>query len=436
MHHFAYRDGALHAEDVPVARIAQAIGTPFYCYSTATLERHYTVFAAGLSGLDARIYYALKANGNLAVVRTLARLGAGADIVSEGELRRARTAGIAADAIVFSGVGKTEAEMAAALDAGIFQFNVESEPELYALDKVARGRGRVAPIAIRVNPEVAAGTHAKITTGTKQNKFGIPWAQARAVYGQARGLKGVAVVGIAAHIGSQILDLAPFEETFVKLRDYVLALRADGHDIRRLDVGGGLGIPYADEAPAAPVEYTGLARRILGNLGCHLMFEPGRLIAGNAGILVARVLYIKESEERRFVIVDAAMNDLIRPALYDAWHGIVPVAEPAARAPLAPADVVGPVCESGDTFTLERPLPPLRTNDLLAFTTAGAYGAVMASTYNSRLLVPEVAVKGDTFAVVRPRPTYEAMLASERLPDWLAEPGPTSVLDRRHEGSR
>lgn len=430
MDHFAYRGGVLHAEDVALPAIAEAVGTPVYVYSTATLLRHLRVFQEALSGTDHLIAYALKANSNLAVVATLARAGAGADVVSGGELARALAAGVPPERIVFSGVGKTEAEMAAALDAGIGQFNVESAPELERLDAVARARGTRAPIAFRVNPDVDAETHAKISTGKAENKFGVPIAEAPALYARAGRMEGIAVIGVDVHIGSQLTRLGPFEAAFARVADLTRALRAEGHAIRRLDLGGGLGIPYerTNDAPPLPFDYGQLIRRTVGDLGCQVVIEPGRLIAGNAGILLASVVYVKETGTRRFVILDAAMNDLIRPAMYDAHHEIVTVAEPAPDAPVAPADVVGPVCETGDTFARERPLSPVRAGDLVAFRSAGAYGAVMASEYNTRPLVPEVLVDGARFATVRPRPTLSEMLGRDRLPAWLdiAVPGSAS----------
>ncbi len=417
---FAYRNGVLHAESVPLSRIAEAVGTPFYCYSTAALEAHYSAYAGAFAGQDAGVCYAVKANSNLAVIRCLARLGAGADVVSGGEMRRALAAGIPAGRIVFSGVGKTREEMRAALEAGIHQINVESIPELEALSEVAASLGVEAPIAFRVNPDVDAKTHAKIATGKKENKFGIDHDHARAVYARAAGLPGIKPVAIAVHIGSQLTDLAPFRAAYERVAALLHELRADGHDIRRLDLGGGLGITYKNERPPELADYAAMVRSITGNLGCRITLEPGRSLVGNAGVLVSRVLYVKEGLHRRFVIVDAAMNDLVRPALYDAYHGIVPVAEPDPAARTEPFDVVGPVCESGDTFALQRLLPPLAAGDAVAFLSAGAYGAVMASTYNSRPLVPEVLVNGADFAVVRPRPSVEEMLAAERVPDWLA----------------
>lgn len=420
MNHFEYRDGALYAEDVPVARIAKSVGTPFYCYSTATLERHFRVFQAGLP--DALICYSLKANSNQAVIATLARLGAGADVVSGGELLRALKAGIPANKIVFSGIGKTDAEMAAALDAGIHQFNVESEPEMDALAVLAASKSVRAPITLRVNPDVDAKTHAKITTGKSENKFGIPWQRARAAYAKAANLPGLKIVGIDVHIGSQITQLAPFEAAFTAVRDLIQTLRQDGHPIERLDLGGGLGIPYdeAEPTPPRPEDYGALIRRLMSGLDLNLIVEPGRLIVGNAGILIARVIYRKSGEGRSFLIIDAGMNDLIRPALYEAHHGIIPVIAPAPGTNLAPIDVVGPVCESADLFAKARLLPPLHRGDLIALLSAGAYGAVQAGTYNSRPLVPEVLVKGDAFALIRPRAPIEDLIAQDQLPSWLA----------------
>ena len=419
MNHFEYRAGLLHAEDVSIQAIADAVGTPFYCYSTATLTRHYRVFTEAFAALNATVCYAMKANSNIAVVRTLAELGAGADVVSEGELRLALAAGVKPGRIVFSGVGKTEAELSFALDSGIMQINVESEPELDALNRIALAKGRRMPISIRVNPDVDAGTHAKITTGLKENKFGIEWTRAHAIFRRAHALPGIEVVGVAVHIGSQLTDLSPFQNAFLRVRDLVAMLRSDGIDIRRIDLGGGLGIPYEAETPPAPSDYAAMVGRTLGDLGCELVLEPGRLLVGNAGILVSRVIYVKEGNTRRFLIIDAAMNDLIRPALYEAYHAIFPVTEPARDAILSPVDVVGPVCETGDTFGTQRPLPPLGAGDLVAIGTAGAYGAAMSSTYNARLLVPEIMVRDGAFAVIRRRPTYEEMIALERMPPWF-----------------
>lgn len=419
MNHFQYRRGQLCAEDVPLARIAAAVGTPFYCYSQATLERHFRVFQQALTGLEATVCFAVKANSNLAVIRTLAVLGAGADVVSGGELRRAVAAGVPADKIVFSGVGKTAEEMTLALSSGIMQINVESEPELTALDEIARGLGKTAEIGLRVNPDVDAHTHAKITTGRKENKFGVEWACARHLFQRARQMAGVKPVAVAVHIGSQLTELEPFRQAFARVRELVLALGADGIDIRRVDLGGGLGIPYDAEEPPSPAEYIGIIRETLGDLGCHLVLEPGRVLVGNAGVLVSKVIYVKDGSTQSFVICDAAMNDLVRPAMYDAHHDIRLVAEAPAGSKMKPVDVVGPICETGDTFARQRRLPPLAAGDLIAFATAGAYGAVMSSQYNSRLLVPEVLVKGDTFAVVRKRPGYEEMLSQESIPEWL-----------------
>lgn len=422
MDHFDYRDGALHAEDVPVAAIAAAVGTPFYVYSTATLERHFAVFDAALAGLPHAVCFAVKACGNLAVLRVLARAGAGMDVVSGGELARALAVGVPGPRIVFSGVGKTGDEMRAALASGVGQFNVESEPELLALDAVARSMGLRAPVALRVNPDVDPKTHAKIATGKAETKFGVPIARAMQVYALAGALPGIEVIGVDAHIGSQLTELAPFEAAFLRLAELTRALRAEGHAIRRIDLGGGLGIPYvrSNAAPPLPFDYGAVVRRTVGDLGAEIVIEPGRLIAGNAGLLVTQVLYRKQGEGREFLIVDAAMNDLIRPAMYDAWHDIVPLREPGPDAPMAPVDVVGPVCETGDIFARGRMLPLLEAGDLAAFRSAGAYGAVMASEYNARPLAPEILVCGDRFDVVRPRPTYAEMLGRERIPDWLA----------------
>ncbi|MBI1417416.1 MAG: diaminopimelate decarboxylase [Limimaricola sp.] len=421
MDHFLYRNGQLHAEDVPLAEIAASVGTPVYVYSAATLLRHYRLYDEALAGMPHHVCFAMKALSNLAVVKLLGDAGAGADVVSEGEYRRARAAGIPGDRIVFSGVGKTRAEMRVALEGGIRQFNVESEPEMDALNAVALSLGTVAPITVRVNPDVDARTHAKIATGKSENKFGIPISRARAVYAHAAGLPGLKVVGIDVHIGSQLTELEPFESAYQKVAALALALRADGHEISRLDLGGGLGIPYArsNVAPPLPSDYGALIRRTVGDLGCEIEIEPGRLIAGNAGILLTRVIYDKAGEGRDFLIVDAAMNDLIRPAMYDAHHDIVPVIEPDPDLDPRAYDVVGPVCETGDTFARGRMLPPLAPGDLVAFRSAGAYGAVMASEYNSRPLVPEVLVQGDRFAVIRRRPTFDEMLARDTIPEWL-----------------
>jgi diaminopimelate decarboxylase len=418
---FAYRDGELFAESVPLSRIAAAVGTPFYCYSSAAIERRYRRAVAAFADRRMLICYAVKANGNLAVIRTLARLGAGADVVSEGELRRALAAGVPASRIIFSGIGKSEAEMAFALDAGVLQINVESEPELSALSGVASAMGKTAKLAIRVNPDVDARTHAKIATGKKENKFGIDLAHAAGAFRRAAQLPGLAPVGIAVHIGSQITELSPFELAFGRVVELIRELRRDGIALERLDLGGGLGIRYHNEKPPAIEDYAAMVGRVVDGLEVELACEPGRWIVGNAGALVSRVLYVKTGVTRRFLVQDAAMNDLIRPALYDAWHQIVPVRAPAPGAELRPIDVVGPVCETGDSFAAQRPLPPIEPGELLATLSAGAYGAVMSSSYNTRLPVPEVLVRGDEFAVVRPRPSYEALLSQDKMPEWLAE---------------
>ncbi len=422
MDHFLYRDGRLHAEDVDLAQVAAEVGTPFYCYSTATLTRHFRLFDDALSWGPHLVCFAVKSASNVALLRVLARLGAGMDVVSGGEYLRATAAGVPGERIVFSGVGKTREEMRHALAGGVRQINVESEPELAALSEVAASMGAVAPIALRVNPDVDARTHEKISTGRKEDKFGVPLARAREIYAEAARLPGVEVVGIDVHIGSQLTDLAPFEAAYLKVAELTRALRADGHDIRRLDLGGGLGIPYtrSNEPPPLPSDYGALIERTVGDLGCEIEIEPGRLISGNAGILVSRVTYVKEGEGRRFLILDAGMNDLIRPAMYGAHHDIVPLVEPAPGAETQEHDVVGPVCESGDTFARARALPPLAEGDLVAFRSAGAYGAVMSSEYNSRPLVPEVLVDGHHVAVIRPRPTFDEMIGRDTIPPWLA----------------
>lgn len=422
MHHFAYRGGVLHAEDVDLSALATEVDTPFYCYSTATLERHYRVYADAFDGMDARIHYAVKANSNQAVLATLARLGAGMDVVSGGELHRALGVGATGEDIVFSGVGKTDDEIGLALRTGIASFNVESEPELKRISEIAASMGAVAPIALRINPDVDAGTHAKITTGKSENKFGVPYDQARRIYAEAAALPGIDIAGIAMHIGSQITDLAPYDHAFTLMAQLLADLRADGHAIRHLDLGGGLGIPYrkTDPDPPPPTAYADIVRRRLGDSGCRFMLEPGRMIAGNAGILVTRVLYVKHGEARNFAIVDAAMNDLIRPTLYEAHHEIVPVAE-AGNARTARYDIVGPVCESGDYLALGRTLPALQAGDLIAVMTAGAYGAVQAGTYNTRALVPEVLVHGADHALIRPRVSVEELIALDQVPDWLGD---------------
>ncbi|MFU0506030.1 diaminopimelate decarboxylase [Pseudaminobacter sp. NGMCC 1.201702] len=421
MNHFEYRDGILHAEDVALPDIAAAVGTPFYCYSTATLSRHFRVFSEAFADLDALVCYAMKANSNQAVLKTLAKLGAGADVVSEGELRRALAAGIPADKILFSGVGKTAREMDLALSAGILCFNVESEPELELLSARAVAAGKTAPVSLRINPDVDARTHRKISTGKAENKFGIPWQRARAVYARAAELPGVKVTGIDMHIGSQITDLQPFDDAFALLAEMVGTLRADGHVIEHVDLGGGLGIPYQTDnnPPPLPDAYAEIVRKHVAGLGARVMFEPGRLIVGNAGILVSEVIYVKEGDAKNFLIVDAAMNDLVRPTLYDAFHDIRPVVQSSLNAPRMTADIVGPVCETGDYLGLDRDLPRLKAGDLIAIGTAGAYGAVQAGTYNSRLLVPEVLVHGEAFHVIRPRQAYEDLIGLDSLPDWL-----------------
>lgn len=421
MDHFLYHGGALHAEDVPLSEIAAQVGTPFYCYSTATLERHFKLFDEALSGMDHLVCYAMKAASNVAILKTLAALGAGMDVVSGGEYLRAKAAGVPGERIVFSGVGKTEDEMRLALEGGVRQFNVESEPEMEVLNRVALELGTVAPITVRVNPDVDAKTHAKIATGKSENKFGIPIAKARDVYAHAARLPGLRVVGIDVHIGSQLTDLEPFRLAYRKVAELAEVLRADGHRIERLDLGGGLGIPYerSNAAPPLPLDYGAMIREELGHLGCEIEIEPGRLIAGNAGIMVTRVIYVKQGEGRDFLIVDGAMNDLIRPAMYDAHHDIVPVIEPAPGAETRVYDVVGPVCETGDTFARQRALPAVKAGDLIAFRSAGAYGAVMSSEYNTRPLIPEVLVKGDQFAVIRRRPTFDEMINRDTIPEWL-----------------
>jgi diaminopimelate decarboxylase len=406
---------------VSLPRIAEAVGTPFYCYATATLERHYRVLQKAFAGLDTLICYAIKANSNQAVIATLARLGAGMDVVSEGELRRARAAGVPAAKIIFAGVGKTREEMAYALGEGILSFNVESEPELEALSEVAAGLGHTARIAVRVNPDVDAKTHAKIATGKAENKFGVPFEDAPRLYAKAARLPGLEVAGVHMHIGSQITDLAPFRNAFALMRELTLDLRAAGHAIRHLDLGGGLGVPYrgGNDLPPSPQEYAQVVRDTVGSLGLAIKLEPGRMIVANAGILVARVIYAKRGRDKTFTVVDAAMNDLIRPTLYEAYHEVWPIEEALGRQEPIAQDIVGPICETGDYLALDRRLPPLAAGDLVAFMTAGAYGAAMSSTYNSRLLVPEVLVRGDDFAVVRPRQTYAELIALDRLPEWL-----------------
>lgn len=421
MDHFIYKNGVLHAEDVAVPDIVASVGAPFYVYSTATLTRHFQLFDDALAGIDHLVCYAMKAASNQAILQTLAKLGAGMDVVSGGEYARARAAGVPGERIVFSGVGKTRDEMRLALTGGIRQFNVESEPEMAVLSAVATELGVKAPITIRVNPDVDAKTHAKIATGKSENKFGIPISRAREVYAQAAALAGIEVIGIDVHIGSQLTQLEPFELAYQKVAELTEILRADGHSIRRLDLGGGLGIPYtrSNEAPPLPTDYGAMVKRVLGHLNCEIEIEPGRLIAGNAGILVSEVIYVKEGEDRKFLILDAAMNDLIRPAMYDAHHDIDPVIEPQAGAERATYDVVGPVCESGDTFAKGREMAQMNAGDLVAFRSAGAYGAVMSSEYNTRPLIPEVMVNGSEFAVIRSRPSFDEIINRDTIPEWL-----------------
>jgi diaminopimelate decarboxylase len=416
---FDYKDGVLHGEEVSLAAVAEAVGTPFYCYASGAVTSAYESFAGAFRGHPALVCYALKANANLALVRTLARLGAGADVVSEGELRVALAAGVAAERVVFAGVGKTEDEMSAGLEAGILQFNVESLPELEALNRVALARGVRAPTALRINPDVDARTHEKITTGKAENKFGIDLGRAREIAGLAAGMPGISLQGLAVHIGSQLTGLAPFRRAFERMAALYVELREAGHALHQLDFGGGLGIAYRDESPPSVADYAAMVKEVAGALDARLVFEPGRLLVGKAGVLVTRVIYVKEGAQRRFAIVDAAMNDLIRPTLYDAWHDIVPVSE-AREGDSQPFDIVGPVCESGDTFARQRPLPPTAAGDLLAICCTGAYSACMASGYNMRRRAPEVLVRGKEFAVVRPRQDYADMLARDRLPGWLA----------------
>ncbi len=422
MRHFDYQNGEMFAEDVPLSRIAAEVGTPVYVYSTATFTRHYNVFADSFADTKSLIAYSVKANSNIAVLATLAQLGAGADVVSVGELKRALMAGIPADRIVFSGVGKTRAEMRAALEVGIRVFNVESLAELRVLNEVAADTGKTAPVAFRVNPDVTAGGHAKISTGKKENKFGIAWSQAESAYAEAAALPGIEIVGVDVHIGSQISDLAPFEAAIVKVAGLIKRLRAAGHTISSFDIGGGLGIPYGNNAavPPPPSEYAALVKRLTADLNVEMIFEPGRMIAGNSGVLLSEVLYVKRGEDRDFLIIDAAMNDLLRPALYDAYHEIEAVQQPDLDK-METYDVVGPICESGDTFTKGREMPALESGDLIVLHSAGAYGAAQASQYNTRPLVPEVLVNGDDYAVIRARPSVEDILNTESLPDWLSK---------------
>ncbi len=424
MHHFQYIDGVLHAEGVDLRRVAEAAGTPVYVYSSATIERHFSLFAKAVGWPKNKVFYATKANANLGVIATLAKAGAGADVVSEGEIRKAQAAGIRPENIVFSGVGKTAQELAYAVDAGIYQINVESEGELERLSAIAAARGKRQAIVLRVNPDIGAGGHAKITTGSSANKFGVSFSEAERLYAKASNMAGVRCLGLAVHIGSQIFDLATMEAAFVKMRGVVQQLRAQGLHVERLDLGGGLGIPY--EMPQPFVQgpelidaYGAMVARVTDGLDVELGFEPGRLIVGNAGILLTQALYVNQRPERNFLIVDAAMNDLVRPAMYEAHHEIWPVKQPLPEIIPVTYDVVGPVCESGDTFAMDRKMPPVAADDLIAFMSAGAYGATMASTYNQRPLVAEVLVKGGSFSITRPRQSYEALIGTDRMPDWI-----------------
>ena len=427
MHHFAYRDGSLHAEGVDLKRIATEVGTPVYVYSTATIERHYKLFEAAMKKAagKAHVFYAMKANGNLGVLRTLGALGAGIDTVSEGEVRKALAAGIAPEKIVFSGVGKSEQELRFAVEAGLYQVNIESESELDLLSKVAASLGKRQEAVFRVNPDIGAGGHAKITTGSSENKFGVSFEEVGRLYARAANMPGVRIMGLAVHIGSQIREIDAFEAAYAKMVALVGELKGEGHRVDRLDLGGGLGIPYDipktfDYGPGLIEAYAEMVGKVTKGLDVELGFEPGRLIVGNAGILLTKVLHLNPRPTKQFLVVDAAMNDLVRPAMYEAYHEIWPVAEPAIGGPEVAYDVVGPICESGDTFTVGRVLPQLGQNDLVAFMTAGAYGASMSSTYNQRLLIPEVMVKGDDYAVTRPRQSYEELIGTDRLPGWFA----------------
>ena len=421
MDHFIYRNGVLHAEDVAITEIAASVGTPFYVYSQATLTRHFRVFDEALSGLKHLICYAMKANSNIAILKILGDLGAGMDVVSGGEYLRAKAAGVPGNRIVFSGVGKTREEMALAIKNGIRQFNVESETELKVLNEVALSLCAIAPITLRVNPDVDAKTHAKIATGKSENKFGIPIAKSQEVYALAASMEGIEVVGIDVHIGSQLTDLEPFRLAYEKVAELTKTLRQDGHNIRRLDLGGGLGIPYenSNQSPPTPEDYAKVIHETVGNLDCEIEIEPGRLLAGNAGLMISSVIYNKSGEGRDFMIVDAAMNDLIRPAMYEAYHEIIPVLEPNAGSKTSDYDVVGPVCETGDTFAKKRTLTSVADGEMVAFRSAGAYGAVMASEYNTRPLIPEVLVHEDQFSIIRKRPSVESIIKRDLIPDWL-----------------
>ena len=422
MDHFTYKDGQMYAEDVALRDLAEQVGTPFYVYSTATLERHFDVFSSALNDLDALVCFAVKANSNQAVIKTLAKRGAGADVVSGGELTRALQAGVPAEKIVFSGVGKTDDEIRLALESGIKQINVESEPELDRINDVANACGKVAAVTLRVNPDVDAKTHEKISTGKLENKFGIEWTRVNGVYQRAHNMTGVKIRGLSMHIGSQLLDLQPFREAYTRAAEMVAELRQAGMVVEVLDIGGGLGIPYFEDDEAAaptPDAYAQVVRETLSDLGVELVLEPGRMIAGNSGVLVSRVVYVKEGTTKTFLIADAGMNDLIRPTLYSAFHKIEPVSEPEAGADLVDVDIVGPICETGDTFAKNRKLPKVEAGDLLVMRTAGAYGAVQANTYNTRALIPEVMVKGDKCALVRERVEIEDIIALDKVPEWL-----------------
>ena len=418
MNNFAYRNGTLHAENVSVIDVAASVGTPFYCYSAETFSQNYIEFRDAFSDLNAQICYAVKANSNQAVISLFSKLGAGADVVSEGELRRAKAAGVPTDKIVFSGVGKTRSEISNALSLGCGQFNVESEPELEILASIASQKGQTATVVLRVNPDIDADTHDKISTGRAGDKFGIEYDRILTVYREASNNPHVVVAGLAIHIGSQLTGLAPFKAAFDKIAKLVTDIRVEGFSVDRLDLGGGLGIVYSDERPPTPADYAEVVREVFGHYELELTFEPGRRLTGDAGILVTTVIYIKESGGRTFLVVDAAMNDLMRPTLYDAWHNIDPIIEPLKGAPTVPIDIVGPVCETGDIFAVQRDMPRIKADELVALRSVGAYGAVMSSTYNSRLLVPEIMVYGDEYAVIRPRPDYEGLIGQDYVPEW------------------
>ncbi|SEG51952.1 diaminopimelate decarboxylase [Bosea lathyri] len=429
MHHFAYRNGSLFAEEVALSRIAAEVGTPVYVYSSATIERHYRLYEAAMKSAapagKAHVFYAMKANGNLGVLKTLAALGAGADTVSEGEIRKALAAGFPPEKIVFSGVGKSESELRFAIQAGIYQVNIETERELDLLSRIGAELGKRQEAVFRVNPDIGAGGHAKITTGSSENKFGVSFEEVGRLYARAANMSGVRIMGLALHIGSQIRETASFEAAYTKMVALVGSLRGEGHRVDRLDLGGGLGIPYEmpkdfDHGPELIDAYAAMVGRVTRGLDVELGFEPGRMIVGNAGVLLTRVLHLNPRPTKQFLVVDAAMNDLVRPAMYEAYHEIWPVTEADADAATVAYDVVGPICESGDTFTSGRVLPTLKPDDLIAFMTAGAYGASMSSTYNQRLLVAEVLVKGAEYAVTRPRQSYEELLGTDRAPPWLA----------------